>query len=367
MAIFTQPGRRARLKDIALAVGLSVNTVSRALAGKDAVSESTRAMIQAEAERLGYVPNAMARSLAVGSAMALGLVITNPSNPFYTTLISAIESRARMHGYSLVLMVSEENLENERRAATSLLRWGVDGAIVVAVQSEVEHWSRLRASGMPLVLVNRDLPTLDCDFVGIDFGGSAYRATCSLLDGQAKRVILLEEDLDVSSVKDRIAGFQRALRERGIAQETIIRVPTRRRESSTLPWDPRDAYQLARRLIRKLKPGTAIMAGSDYFALGVYRALQESNCKIPDEISVMGYGDHPFAAYLDPPLSSVRLPAEEVGVTAVDLLLQRLAQPDWLRPPQKVCLEADLVLRASTPKALVRLAEARLPAERVRR
>src|SRR5438105_4551601 len=168
-----QVARRARLKDIAARLGLSVNTVSRALAGKDAVSEQTRALIQAEAERVGYVPNAMARSLAMGSAMALGLVITNPSNPFYTTLISAIERHGRRHGYSLVLMVSEESLDNEQRAAEALLRWGVDGAIVVPVQQGAEHWRRVRAAGIPLVLVNRDMPTLDCDFVGIDFEGSA--------------------------------------------------------------------------------------------------------------------------------------------------------------------------------------------------
>jgi LacI family transcriptional regulator len=352
MGIATHPARRARLKDIAETLGLSVNTVSRALAGKDAVSEHTRTLIQAEAERLGYVPNAMARSLALGSAMALGLVITNPSNPFYTTLISAIERRARMHGYSLVLMVSEENLDNEQRAATSLLRWSVDGAIVVPVQPEVEHWTRLRAAGVPLVFVNRDLPRLECDFVGIDFAGSAYRATCHVLESGARRVILLEEDLHVSSVEDRIAGFRCALREHGIADETIVRVPTRRRQSSALPWDPSDAYRIARRLIRKLEPSTAIMVGSDYFALGVYRALLEAGRKIPDEVSVMGYGDHPFAAYLEPPLSSVRLPSEEVGATAVDLLLRQLSRQTSAAGPQKVCLDAGLVVRSSTARRL---------------
>src|SRR5919199_4448988 len=177
-----QVTRRTRLKDIAVGLGVSVNTVSRALAGKDAVSDQTRALIQAEAERLGYVPNAMARSLASGSAMALGLVITNPSNPFYTSLISAIEQRCRAHGYSLVLMVSEENLDNEQEAAEALLRWGVDGAIAVSVQQGAEHWRRVRAAGIPLVLVNRDVPELECDFVGIDFEASAYRAACHLLD-----------------------------------------------------------------------------------------------------------------------------------------------------------------------------------------
>ncbi len=197
--------RRATLKDIAARVGLSVNTVSRALAGKDAVSEHTRARIQAEADRLAYVPNAMARSLVVGSAMAFGLVITNPSNPFYASLISAIEQRARLHGYSLVLMVSEENLDNEQRAAKALQRWGVDGAIVVPVQQGAEHWRRLDASGMPLVFVNRDLPELDCDFVGIDFAAGAYQATCHLLDAGVNRLMLLEEDLPAQTTFEYVA------------------------------------------------------------------------------------------------------------------------------------------------------------------
>jgi LacI family transcriptional regulator len=340
--------RRARLKDIAATLGLSVNTVSRALAGKDAVNEQTRALIQAEAERLGYVPNAMARSLVMGSAMALGLVITNPSNPFYTTLISAIEQQARLHGYSLVLMVSEESLDNEQRAAKALLRWGVDGAIVVPVQQGAAHWSRVRAANMPLVLVNRDLPELECDFVGIDFQASAYSAACHLLDTGVTSVVLLEEDLPVSSVEDRIVGFRRALGERGITAARIIRVPTRRRESSALPWDPEDAYHLAQRLIRELEPGAAIMVGSDYFALGVYRALLDAGREIPRQIAVMGYGDHPFAAYLEPPLSSVQLPSAEVGAAAVNLLLRRLSGAHGSPETKKVRLAATLVVRAST-------------------
>jgi len=115
MHIASQPARRARLKDIAETLGLSVNTVSRALAGKDAVGEQTRTRIQAEAERLGYVPNAIARSLAVGSAMALGLVITNPSNPFYTTLIFG--NRAPRAHARLFAGVDGQRREARKRAA----------------------------------------------------------------------------------------------------------------------------------------------------------------------------------------------------------------------------------------------------------
>jgi LacI family transcriptional regulator len=341
--------RRATLKDIAASLGLSVNTVSRALAGKDAVSERTRARVQAEADRLGYVPNAMARSLVMGSAMALGLVITNPSNPFYARLVSAIEQRCRLHGYSLVLMVTEENVDTEERAVTSLLRWGVDGAIAVPVQQGTGHWRRLAHAGVPLVLINRTLAELDCDFIGLDYEGSAYRATCHLLDAGATRVLLVEEDLAVSSVDARVRGYRSALEGRGVADATVIRVPTRRRQSSTLPWDPADAYTLAKGMVGRLEPGTAILTGSDYFALGIYRALHEAGRAVPREIAVMGYGDHPFSAYLNPALSSVRLPAEEIGMAAVDLLLERLATPRQHREPRRLELEPTLVIRDSTP------------------
>lgn len=345
-------GRRVTLRDISTSLGLSVNTVSRALAGKDAVSERTRERVRAEARRLGYVPNAMARSLVVGSAMALGLVITNPSNPFYSALVSAIEQRCRLYGYSLILMVTEENMENEERAATSLLHWGLDGAIVVPVQQSAEYWSRLQDAGMPLVLVNRDLPELDCDFVGIDYAGGAFNAAAHLLSQPCDQLIIVEEDLDISSINDRIAGYTRALHAQGAPAHTIFRVPTRRRHDNTLPWDPSDAYTLARDFVPRLPPRSAIMAGSDYFALGIYRALAEAGRSVPDDVRVMGFGDHPFSAFLNPSLSSVRLPAMEIGSQAVDLLIDQINGSNSAPARRTMRLEPPVIIRASSQSGL---------------
>lgn len=346
--------RRATLQDIANALGLSANTVSRALAGKSAVSDDTRARIVAEAKRQGYVPNSMARSLVLGSPMTIGVVITNPSNPFYARLISAIEQRSRELGYSLLLMVSEENLDNERRAIDTMLRWGVDGAVVVPVQTEVEHWQRLTAAGTSVVLVNRDVPELACDLVGIDYEHSAYEATIHLLDGGLQRLCLLEEDLEISTVTARVDGFSRAVAERGLPAEAVhvLRVPTRRHDSRTLPWEAAEAYQIARELTAELTTGSGVLCGSDYFALGVYRALTESGATVPGDVAVVGFGDHPFAAYLAPALSTVRLPAEQVGTAAVDQLITRLAKPAADPTPTQVRFPSELIVRessASTP------------------
>lgn len=341
--------RRARLRDIATALGVSVNTVSRALGGKDSVSEHTRERIIAEAERIGYVPNTHARSLVLGSAMTIGLVITNPSNPFYAQLINGIEPHGRGRGYSLLLMVTDESVENERRAAESLLRSAVDGAIVVPVQGETAHWTRVQAAGVPIVFANRDVPELGCDFVGIDNEHGAYESTRHLIASGARRIQVLEEDLPITTIAGRIAGFHRAMADAGLpsSDADVISVPTRRHDSAVLPWQPAEAYRLARELVAGDDRPDAVVAGNDFFALGLYRALAERGLRAPGDLAIVGYGDHPYAAYMDPPLTTVHLPARRIGETAVDLLLRRL-RDGADAAPRKQRLTPELVVRAST-------------------
>jgi len=343
--------RRRTLRDIADALGLSVNTVSRALAGKSDVSERTRRLIEAEAERIGYVPNIQARSLVLGSMMTVGLVITNPSNPFYAQLISAIEWACRSEGYSLVLGITEESPEVEAATVDALLRSGVDGAIAVPVQGDAEPWHKLRRAGIPTVLVNRDLPGPDWDLVGTDNVLGAREATRVALRQGARSVVLLEEDLPISTIEQRIAGFRQALTEAGLSagDSSVVTVPTRRNADAALPWQADEGYRLAQELLEE-RQVDAVVVGNDYFALGLYRAIAERGLRIPDDIAVVGFGDYPFAAYLSPALTTVRLPAAEVGRRAVELLLRRLHDASD-HPPARVLVPPGLVERASSRRA----------------
>lgn len=351
--------RRHTLRDIAATLNLSVNTVSRALSGKDGISENTRALVRAEAERVGYVPNALARSLVLGSAMTMGLVITNPSNPFYAQLISTVEVRARDHGYSLLLVVTDESDQNEMRAAESLLRSSVSGAIVVPVQVGSDAWRRLGSAGVPTVLLNRDLPELGFRFVGTDNELGGYRAAGHAISRGARSIVVLEEDLPITTIAHRIAGFRRAMTEAGLPlpRGSIISVPTRRYEQAALPWQPEQAYQVARRLLRRAKLPDAVVVGNDYFALGLYRALEEHGLTVPDDMMVIGFGDYPFSGFLSPPLTTVRLPAEEVGNIAVDLLVEEIAGGHNARPLKQL-IAPTLVERASTARPAFTLAAA---------
>ncbi|MEO3875011.1 LacI family DNA-binding transcriptional regulator [Nonomuraea sp. B12E4] len=336
------------LRDVADRLGLSANTVSRALAGKDQVSESTRALVSAEAKRLGYVPNSHARSLVSGRTMVVGLVITNPSNPFYAALISAVERQCRAAGYSVLLLVTEDSEENEERAVQQLLRFGVDGVLGVATEFRSDVWDGLSEAKIPVVQLSRDIPGRGLDFVGIDVESAIGDAVVRVAGPGVRRVWLLEEDLRVSTVAARIAGFRRALDELGIAHghSLVLKVPTRRTSGATLPWRPDDAYALAANLITRDNHPDLVITANDYFALGVYRAIRECGLTVPDDVRVLGYGDHPFAAYLQPALTTIRLPADEAGTAAVDLLLRRIAEPDRSRTSTR--LPAELIERQST-------------------
>lgn len=339
--------QRVTLRDIADKLGLSANTVSRALAGKSQVSERTRTAIHAEAQRLGYVPNSHARSLVSGKTMVIGLVITNPSNPFYAALISAVERHCRSAGYSILLLVTEESKENEEEAVEQLLTYGVDGVVGIPVQTKTGIWERLATASIPVVLVSRDIPELGFDFVGIDAQKGITDAIANFAGG-VDRAWLFEEDLEISTTAARIEGFQQALGTAGIDQQRslVIKVPTRRTQGAILPWRPDDAYLMAVNVITKDNFPDLVVTGNDYFALGIYKALRECGLTVPDDLMILGYGDHPFSAYLEPTLTTLRLPAEDVGTAAVDYLLERIADPAG---PRKIAqLLPELMQRGST-------------------
>lgn len=341
---------RVTLRDVAERVGLSVNTVSRALAGKDQVSETTREAIQREARRLGYVPNSHARSLASGTTTVVGLVITNPSNPFYAALISTVESRCRANGYSVLLLVTEESDENEERAVGQLLRFGVDGVLAVPTQGRIGAWEPLADAKIPVVLLSRDLPESGFDLVGIDAERGLADAVRRVAGAGVRRAWLFEEDLRISTTAARVAGFQQAVEQVGGAVDSLVlTVPTRRTRGSTPPWRPDDAYRMAANLITRQNFPDLVVAGNDYFALGILKAMREIGLRVPDDVRLLGYGDHPFAGYLDPALTSLRLPADDAASAAVDLLVRRIADP--ARARQAVLLRPTLVERASTRPA----------------
>ncbi len=330
---------------------MSVNTVSRALAGKDNVSEETRSRIKEVASRLGYVPNALARSLVTGSAMTIGLLLTNPSNPTYAGLITTIEERARRRGYSLLIATSQENQRREAESIDTLLKWRVDGLTIIPAGGTTEPVKALAASGVPFVLMLRDLPEVEADFVSSDNRVGAREAARHLIGQGHRRIAMLARDIQVPSNQERIAGFREAMEEAHIPVDerlilSISSVPIPGGHAATL-WSPEGAYEICSSLIRRPDRPTAIFLTQDFFAIGAYRAIHEAGLRIPEDMAVVGYGDSAFARFLTPSLTSVSIPAEDIGRIAVDLLLRRLRRQAGVLP-RKILLPAQLVVRDSS-------------------
>lgn len=341
--------RRRTLHDVAEAVGLSVNTVSRALRDLPGVSEATRKQIKVEAERIGYVPNANARSLVLGSRRTIGVILTDLANPFFNDLVTEIEEHAIRAGYTLLLLLSDEDPEREQVAVDTALRSGVDGIIAVPVQGRTNPWTAVTRAGIPLVLVARDMPDLDVDFYSTDNQAGRRMTTGALIDRGAHDIVLVEEDLQISTVAHRFDGFREALEEHGIlfdSRRTAL-VPSRRTARGASLWRGEDAYRVGVDLLESGRVPDAFLVGNDYFALGLYAVLRERRIRVPEDVMIIGWGDYPFSRYMDPPLSTVRLPVVDVAHRATARLLSLLdgtaesgSVADYIQP--------ELMLRAST-------------------
>jgi len=338
--------RRPTLGDLAQGLGLSANTVSRALAGKDGVSERTRAAVLAEARRIGYLTAAEPGPSARPRSRTIAVTIPSATHLFSSELIGAIEAGARSAGYSLDLFTTEESEQQEEEIARRIVAGDPAGAIVIPVHNRAEPWTSVRAGGLPLVVASREIPGLPCDLVTTDNLAGAYAAVRHLLAQGCRRIVQFEEDLAISTIGQRREGYTRAMAEVPDAVSHTIAVPTRRFETAEPRWRATEAHRACLAFLDSGTPFDAIVAGDDYFALGALAALGERGVRVPTDVRLVGYGDHPYSAWLDPALTSVRIPTRLIGELAVSLLLQRIAGDTGA--PVRRLIKPELIIRRSS-------------------
>lgn len=333
--------RRPTLNDLAESLGLSANTVSRALTGKDGVSPRTRDLVLREAQATGYT----VAQRPAPATRTIALVVSSATNVFISELITAIESACRAADYSIVLHITEESTSQEEHVIAAMLDAGHAGAIVIPVQGAVDPWGALAAL-MPIVAVAREIPGLDCDFVGVDARSAMHAATRHVINSGGKTLLLLDEDLENSTIEARGHGFHEAIAESEGVVGRVFSIPTRRFESGTIPWQPEEAM---RRCLELIDDGTefdAILVADDYYALGVLSALKKRDRIVPDDTLLMGYGNHPYSGYLTPSLSTLATPTALIGEIAVSNLLQRMGGD--IGPRRHRLVKSELIIREST-------------------
>lgn len=337
---------RADMDMIARKVGVSKTTVYRALHNKGRIHPDTRERILQVARDLGYRPNLIARSLRVQRTATIGVVTIGLSGWFYAHILEGIDSVARPNHYGVLIACSGGYPEVERDIIQMLLDKRVDGLIVAPSDPEENRaiYEELLEMQMPLVLIDRHLPGLPIDFVATNNELGGYLATQHLLQLGRRRIVFVStasRERRATSVVGRLTGYQRALREFGI-HETVELGPG-------LPdIFPEEEYAY-RAVSHYLLQGGRLdgaFAVNDDVAYGVVRALQAHGLRVPEDVSVVGFGDRDTSKFFSPPLTTVAQPMREIGENAAALLLERICK-DRSIPVQHILLAPTLVVRQS--------------------
>ncbi|WP_079049962.1 LacI family DNA-binding transcriptional regulator [Streptomyces torulosus] len=342
----TAKERPSTIRDVAAKAGVSVATVSRTLAGNYPVSEEARTRVMAAVESLHYVINVHAKALSGRVAGPVALVIKDITGPSLAHVAAGVEQEAADRGrLSLVCATHDDparedalvQLMREQHAAAVLLV----GSVVpdeAYKRRMIGYAQALDAAGSRLVLVGRPAPAPDMPVTVVDYDnrGGAFQAVSHLLVSGHRRVLFLGGEAGLSSGDERRAGYRDALRAHGA--EHIEELDT------TGTYTRASGYVRTRDALRAGLEFSAVFAASDMVALGALAAVREAGLDVPGEVSVVGFDDVPFATDLTPPLTTVRVPYEELGRTAVRLALGRADSPVG---DDHVVLGTQLVIRQS--------------------
>ncbi len=312
------PPASATIHDVARLASVSVATVSNALNGARPVAAATRARVLKAVEALGYAPHAAARSMRGGSSGLIGLIVADITNPFFTSLVQAVERAANAKGYAVLLCNSDEDHEREEQHLQLLRRQRVDGIILAATG----HASTGRASALsqqraPVVLVDRGFSEFGLDAVMLDNRRAAHEAARHILGFGHRRIAMISGPATLSTGADRLAGYREALLEAG--------VPFDARWVHDAGFREERAYDAACAMLAAPDRPTAIFAANNLIAIGVMRAIADKRLRCPDDVSVVSIDDFPWANAFRPRLTTVAQPVGAMGDAAVRMLMERIA------------------------------------------
>jgi LacI family transcriptional regulator len=348
-----------RLKDIARDLGVSLITVSKALRGKDDISEKTRRRVLKRTAELNYRPNMLARGLASGKTFIVGLIVPDLLHPFFAEFAKSLNGLLRAHNYGLILTSSEEDPELEQQEIRTVLARGIDALLIASCQPKLRGFYGVEDQRTPFILIDRDFPHLGAHFVGTDDYAAGLMATRHLFSVGKRRIAHIAGP-QLSPGADRLRGYKDALKESGIAVRQSYIVSNLRVEE----MGEQVGYQGMRKLLQA-KPGPdAVFCYNDLTAIGGMHAVLEAGLSIPRDIAFVGCGNVRYSDYLRVPLSSIDQSTRQLGEQAGKLALSLIGKP--AATPRHVLVEPKLVIRASSV-ASVALVGAPAPGAEARR
>jgi len=324
------------IKEVAEAAGVSTATVSRVLSNGTHVRPELRKRVQEAVDRLGYRPNLVARSLRSQHTSTLGLIVSDIRNPFFTSISRAVEDTAYEQGFSILLCNTDEDPEKEAIYLNLMQDANVAGIIFSPTRQMAESFGTM-ALKTPIVVVDRTLKDSDVDAVLLDNVEAAARLTTHLIENGYRRIGAICGERSTTG-RERRAGYEQAMQAHGLTPAAEL--------MKYIPPKPESGYAAAREMLDSPQPPDAFFTSNSLLAEGALQAIRERGMIIPDQIALVTFDETTWASLVQPPITLIAQPTYEIGRTAAELLLQRVADPT--RATRRVILKGQLVVRGSS-------------------
>lgn len=333
------------IKDIALALGLSTSTVSRALRDSHEISTETKKIILEYADKIGYHPNPIALGLKERRTRSIGIVVCEIANSFFSQVINGIDFIANEKGYNVIITQSYESGEREQMNLQYLTSRSVDGIILsVSSKNNNSHFLKdLHKKGMPIVFFDRIVDDIETYKVTIDNFRGAYDATSHLIRNGYTRIAAINNAAQLSIVRERLAGYKSALTDHGFSvDEALIKFCE---QGGMIRDEVETAIQ---ELLVNPQPPDAILATADKLTTGCLRILREKNIPVPGKMGLIGFSNSDLTELLDPSLSVIRQPAFEMGKISMSLLIKMIESKRPISQFNTTILAPELFIRSSS-------------------
>ncbi|MBB5325394.1 LacI family transcriptional regulator [Anoxybacillus tepidamans] len=329
---------KVTIYDVAKEAGVSISTVSRVINNTGRISEKTRKKVLKVMETLHYQPSMVASALTGKRTRTIGLIIPDVANPFFAEIARKVEDRGRELGFNVLMCNTDNNPETEEMYLSLLKQKSVDGIIIGTTTKNYTVLNELLHEHFPIAFIAQDIPELAIDVVRVDDFLGGYQAVSHLVSLGHKKIAIMLGNLNRTSDKDRLQAYRQVLQENGLEYDERLVIYT----DYSMEAGKRAAFEL----LRSPQKPTAIFACFDSLAVGVYQAAKEMGLCIPEDLSVVGFDNTILATIVDPPLTTVAQPIDEMGRQVVDLIIREIEGEKNMK--QRVILPPELIVRHST-------------------
>ena len=315
--------------------GVSTATVSHVINGTRFVTEETAQKVKTAIEELGYFPSTVARGLASQQSKTVGIVFSDISNPFFTSVYKAIEYQLTLEGYELMLANTAEMTENQEKVLRTMLARQIDGLIIAPTGQKSEMLTHILNSNIPVVCIDRGGPYEGVSLVEIDNVKAAYEAVAHLIEDGHRKIGIITGIDDVGTTMSRLEGFEKALRD--------YQIPSRAEYQINGDSRMKSGYQAFVQLMQLEDPPSAIFTTNNLMTSGALHAVKDLKLRCPHDIALIGFDDHDWGDIFTPPLTVIRQPTEEMGQLAAKILIENM---DHLQVEHHT-LQGQLIIRGS--------------------